>query len=242
MINKIFNEDCLEGMKRIASESIDCIITSPPYNLGGDFHTFCRGKRVSYGSYNTFSDKLDEKEYQGWQLEILDECHRVLKDDGIMFYNHKNRIVKGSTISPFEWLLKSKFNINQVIVMNLKSTANVDKRRFFPVHELIFVLSKKTGVKLNNSQCFTDVWEAKKVPRKISGHPATFHVDIPTRCIEASTIEGDTILDPFMGSGTTAIACLNTNRNYIGFELDGTYHELATQRVESYQSHTKEEN
>lgn len=233
-INKIHNMDCLEGLRII--DKVDCVVTSPPYNLGGDFHTFSNGKRVTYGAYAEFKDKMPEEIYQEWQIEILNACYDVLKDDGIMFYNHKNRISKGSVITPFEWVTKSKFNISQVVVMNLKSTANVDKRRFFPVHELIFVLTKEPGVRLNNKKNLTDVWEAKKVPRRISGHPATFHVDVPKRCIEASTREGEVVLDPFMGSGTTAVASKELNRNFIGFEISKEYIDIANKRIEEVDS------
>ena len=161
----------------------------------------------------------------------MDLCFDVLKDDGFMFYNHKNRIVKGSVITPFEWIKETKFNVSQVVVMNLKSTANVDKRRFFPVHELIFVLTKEPGIKLNNIECLTDVWELKKVPRKVSEHPATFHEESPRRCIISSTNEGDVVLDPFMGSGTTAYSAIKENRNYIGFELSEEYTSIANSRL-----------
>lgn len=233
-LNQIYQMDCLEGMRLLPDKSIKAIITSPPYNLGGDFHTFVAGKRVTYGDYKgEYSDKMKESDYQEWQIQVLNECYRVLKDDGIMFYNHKNRIVKGEVITPFEWIKKTNFIISQVICMNLKSTPNVDKRRFFPVHELIFVLKKDRNVKLNNIECLTDVWEVKKVPRKISGHPATFHVDVPRRGIVASTNEGDIVLDPFMGSGTTAVAAVRTNRKFIGFELEPEYVRIANQRLEN---------
>jgi modification methylase len=210
---------------------IDCIITSPPYNLGGDFHTFSNGKRISYGDYNTYKDNLAEEEYQSWQTDVLNECYRVLKDDGIMFYNHKNRIVKGDIISPLDWIRKTQFYVSQVVVLNLKSTANVDKRRFFPVHELLFVLTKKRETKLNNLECLTDVWEMKKVSRKISGHPATFHLELPTRCILSATKENDLVFDPFMGTGTTAVACLKSNRRWTGCEIDQSYYLMIGQNL-----------
>lgn len=222
--NKIYLENCIQTMSKINNKEINCIITSPPYNLGGDFHTFVAGKRVTYGDYNKYKDKLTEEDYQQWQIDVLDECYRILKDDGIMFYNHKNRIVKGKIISPFEWLNKTKFNISQVVVLNLKSTANVDKRRFFPVHELLFVLTKDIKTKLHNEECLTDVWEMKKVPRKISGHPATFHIELPLRCIKAGTNENDIVYDPFNGIGTVARACIQTSRLYIGSEIDEDYY------------------
>jgi len=218
-------------MSNFKNGEVDCIVTSPPYNLGGDFHTFVNGKRVTYGDYNIYKDKLTEDDYQKWQVDVLDECHRVLKDDGFMFYNHKNRIVNGSIISPLDWINKSKFNVYQIVVLNLKSTANVDKRRFFPVYELLFVLNKGKNIKLNNLECFTDVWEMKKVARKISGHPATFHINLPTRCIIASTKEGDLVYDPFSGIGTTYMACQNTKRESIGSELDVEYYIIALNNI-----------
>lgn len=223
-LNKIHNEDCIHTMSKIQAKEINCIITSPPYNLGGDFHTFVNGKRVTYGDYNKYKDKLNEEDYQNWQIDVLNECYRILKDDGVMFYNHKNRIVKGNVISPFEWISKTEFKVSQVVVLNLKSTANVDKRRFFPVHELLFVLTKNIKTKLHNEECLTDVWEMKKVSRKVSGHPATFHIDLPLRCIRAGTNEGDIIYDPFSGTGTVAKACIETNRIFIGSEIDEDYY------------------
>ena len=238
-LNRIYNEDCLDGMKRIPDSSVDAIVTSPPYNLGGDFHTMSQGKRISYGGYSeSYQDDMEEREYQEWQSEILKECHRVLKDDGVMFYNHKNRIVENSIISPIEWISKSDFNLMQMVVMNLRSTANVDKRRFFPVHEVIFILTKNKETKLNNHFNLTDVWDVSKVKRKVSGHPATFHVEVPKRCIYSSTGEGDIVLDPFMGSGTTAIACMNTERNFIGFEIDKTYYEKSLKRIKNHTTQT----
>lgn len=232
-INKIYNENCINTMTHMEDSSVNCIITSPPYNLGGDFHTFCNGKRVTYGDYNTYKDKLTESDYQEWQVDILNECHRILKDDGTMFYNHKNRIVKGKIISPLEWINKSDFNISQIVVLNLKSTANVDKRRFLPVHELLFVLNKNINTKLNNLECLTDVWEMKKVPRKTSGHPATFHIDLPLRCIKAGTQEGDIVYDPFSGTGTVAKACVETNRKFIGSEIDEEYYHLSVENIQN---------
>lgn len=223
--------DCLEIMKTIQDETVNCIVTSPPYNLGGDFHTFVNGKRVTYGDYNSYKDRVDEKEYQQNQVNVLNECFRILKDDGIMFYIHKNRIVKGMIISPSEWINDSKFIIGQIVVLDFGASANVDKRRFFPVHELCYVLKKNPKTKLNNYRCYTDVWKMKKVKRSISKHPATFHIELPTRCIESCTKENDTILDCYMGTGTTGVACRHLNRNFIGIEIDETYFEMAKDRI-----------
>lgn len=232
-LNKIYNMNQNDGMKLIEDGSIKCIITSPPYNLGGDFHTFVNGKRVTYGDYKEFKDKISETEYKSQQEIFLNECHRVLSDDGFMFYNHKNRIIKGCMSSPLEWIYKTKWNIVQIIVLNFGASANVDKRRFFPVHELLFVLNKNPKLKLHNEQCLTDVWKMKKVPRKESGHPATFHIDLPLQCILSSTNENDIILDPYSGTGTTLKAAKQVNRQYIGFEISKEYCNMAKNRIEN---------
>lgn len=229
--NNIYNLDCFVGMKKIENEAIDCIITSPPYNLGGDFHTFVDGKRVTYGDYNGFKDKIPENEYKKNQIKVLNECYRILKDTGFMFYVHKNRIIKGSMSSPLEWIYETKWNIQQIIVLDFGASANVDKRRFFPVHELVFVLNKNPKLKLHNDECLTDVWKMKKVPRKESHHPAVFHIDLPMRLIKASTYENDIVFDPYSGTGTTCKAAMDCNRRFLGFEISKFYYDLSMDRL-----------
>lgn len=231
MINKIHNIAALKGLKLLPDACVNCVVTSPPYNLGGDFHTFVNGKRVSYGSYNSFSDKLIEQDYQDNQIAILNELYRVTKDDSYCFYVHKERIVKNNIISPIEWIHKTDWLISQTVVLDMSSTANVDKRRFFPVHEYIYVLCKSADSKLHNESCLTSVWKVKKTPRRISGHPATFDFNIPYECIKASTNENDIVLDCYMGTGTTACACVLLNRHYIGFEIDAEYCERANKNL-----------
>lgn len=222
-VNKIINGDCLETLKTINDATIDCVVTSPPYNLGGDFHICNKGKRTTYGAYKSFSDNLPEEEYQKQQIEILDELYRVTKPESYCFYIHKDRIKNNRIISPLNWLGKTKWLISQIVVLNQRSTANVDKRRFFPVHEYVYVLCKSNKSKLQNNRCLTSVWIVKKTPRKVSGHPATFDFNIPYECILASTNKGDIVLDCYMGVGTTAAAALQTGRKYIGIEIDSEY-------------------
>lgn len=231
--NKIYNGDCLEVMKDIADNTIDCVVTSPPYNLGGDFHICNKGKRTTYGGYNSFNDKMNEVDYQDNQIEVLNELYRITKEDSFVFYVHKERIVKNEIISPIEWIKKTDWKIMQTVVLDMSATANVDKRRFFPVHEYIFVLCKHKDAKLHNDHKLTSVWKTKKVPRKISRHPATFDYNIPYECILASTKEGDIVLDCYMGVGTTAAAAIMTNRKFIGIEIDKQYCEKANENINS---------
>ena len=95
-LNKIYCIDVLEGLKNIDDNSIDLIITSPPYNKVG-LNGIQKGKKwnktIDYDG-DPQNDNMDENEYQKWQLNILNELFRVLKEDGSLFYNHKNRIHK----------------------------------------------------------------------------------------------------------------------------------------------------
>ena len=84
-LNKIYKIDVLEGLKKLDDESIDLIVTSPPFNLGNNHHTGTK-------RHKSYEDNMNEKEYQEWQILVLNECFRVLKKDGSMIYHHKNRI------------------------------------------------------------------------------------------------------------------------------------------------------
>ena len=228
-LNKIYLMDCMEGMKLLDDKSVDLIITSPPYNLGEQHHT----GNNRFNSYNTYSDNIPEKEYQTLQLQMLNECYRVLKNNGSMFYNHKNRITKGKQITPYEWLLKSNFIVKQELVW-FNGSQNFDKIRFYPMTERVYWLSKEAGTKLYNAINHHDVFDWKPVCTKGEhkrAFPKQFVLDMLACFPEAKTV-----LDPYIGSGTTAIACLNTNRQYIGFELDEDYYNAATERLEAVKS------
>jgi site-specific DNA-methyltransferase (adenine-specific) len=229
-LNKIYNEDCLSGLKKLDSNSIDLIITSPPYNLGKEHHT----GNHKFKSYNEYNDNMPEEMYQQWQIEVLNECFRVLKEDGSMWYNHKNRIKNGIQISPYEWILKSKFAhlVKQEIVW-FNGSQNFDKIRFYPMTERVYWLVKDPKTKMFNAINHHDVfnrseWKPEGTKNNFKrAYPEKMVTDIIS-CFKDSKI----VLDPFMGSGTTAVACIKTNRKYIGFEKDATYCNLANKRIQ----------
>lgn len=216
--------DCMGVMAEL--DPVDAVLTSPPYNLGG-FHQTKKSKTIKWG-YDSDLDNLPEPEYQQYQIEICNELHRLCK--GALFYSHKNRIVKGRMISPLEWLSKTKWVIGQAVVLNKASGANVDKRRFFPVHELLFVCFPYAGFKLHNEECLTDVWYVPQKNRKDIGHPAVMPYIAAENIVKVT--KAQTILDPYMGSGTTGIACSNLDRNFIGIEISQKYFDIACKRIE----------
>ncbi|PEZ63008.1 DNA-methyltransferase [Bacillus cereus] len=250
MLNKIFNEDCLEGMKKLDDNSVDLVLTSPPYNIGKEYET-----------------KIPIEDYLSWSESYLSEIYRILKNGRSFMFQVGIHIDKETNSIPLSYLVypiisKIGFKLRQEIVWSVKGGMQA-KKKLTGQHEIIMWLYKgkelpyfdldsirvkewKSIDKRNNpnGKNPTNVWDINRVAgnsKEKVGHPCQFPVQMIERITKGWSKEGDIILDPFMGSGTTAIACLNTNRNYIGFELDSTYHELATQRVKSYLSNTTEE-
>lgn len=229
----LFLGDALQHLTTLPTNSVDVGVTSPPYNLGGDFHSSSvnDGIRRSFGGYGGFDDNLPEPEYQAQQVAVLNELHRVIKPTGWLFYVHKNRIKNGRIISPITWLIQTNWIIYQDVVIDMAGTTNVDKRRFFPSHEFCFVLSAGDGNKLNNQACLTSIWKFPQVNRKDVNHPASFHPGLPQICIEASTTPGQTVIDPYMGSGTTGIVAGKLDLNFIGIEINRVYFENAQRAI-----------
>ena len=227
--NKIIQGDCIEVMKEMEDESVDLIVTSPPYNLGNNFHS----NSIRYESYE--GDDMKEKEYRKWQTDFLNECYRVLKEKGSMWYNHKVRIKNGIIKHPIEWLNKSNFYIKQEIVWNQKKGANVDKCRCFPFSERIWWLTKRKDVKVFNKNNYKDVWNiVPKHNRKDYNHPAIMAREVVERILSLHE-NINLVLDPFVGSGTTAVIAKELGINYTGIDISEKYCEIARERVKSVQ-------
>lgn len=212
--------------EKIPDNSIDLIITSPPYNLGNDFHS----NSIRYKSYD--GDDMTENEYQKWQLEVLSECYRVLKENGSLWYNHKVRIKDKEIIHPIIWLNKSDFIIKQEIVWNQEKGANVDKRRCFPFSERLWWMTKNKDVKVNNKYNYKDVWDIVPIHnRKDFNHPAIMEKKVVKRIYSLyEDKENLIVLDPFAGVGTT-FTPIKYEYDYIGFEKDSKHCETARERL-----------
>ena len=238
-LNKIYNCDVLEGLRKLDDESVDLIITSPPYNKAGFNGKNKRTKHCIWNktidySGNVDVDCMDESEYEDWQIAFLNECFRVLKKDGSMFYNHKIRVKHNEISHPLEWINESKFKCRQIITWDRLASPNPDPCRYVPTTELIFWLCKgnKNPRFKRSKDCLfqTEVW---RLPAdKGTEHPAPFPLELPNNIIP-SVAQGERIvvLDPFMGSGTVAISAKVNGCDYLGFELDEHYIEMANKRI-----------
>ena len=240
-LNTIVKTDVMEGMKLLPDKSIDIIITSPPYNKAGlngiaKEHPKDNWKRTIVYGGDMSIDCKPEDEYQRWQIDFLNECERVLKDDGSLFYNHKNRIHKGFIVSPYEWILKSRMRVRQEITWNRGSNNNLAPYRYIPSNEIIFWLTKSKRVSFTRPVGLENKMETWNIGfKRNTEHPAPFPLEIPDTILACIPNDGDKIvLDPFMGSGTVAISAIKHNFRWLGFELLGEYVDMANNRIKDF--------
>ena len=227
-IDKIYNEDCLETLARLEDSSIDLIITSPPYNKGvyaKPQKGYIWNTTINYDNYN---DALEPEEYVSWQKKIISECMRVLKPSGSLFYNHKDILVGGGIISP---KYVYEFNVHQQIIWDRGSSLANDPHYFQPITEYIYwIVKDKKDFFFDKSQSSfrQSIWRMNvdKNP-----HPAPFPYVMAANIIKCCSKEGDIVYDPFMGSGTTALASMKLGRHYIGSEISEKYVSMANDRI-----------
>jgi site-specific DNA-methyltransferase (adenine-specific) len=226
--------DCLEQMARLPDKSIDMVFTSPPYNLavssgGGIKGSGAHGKwgnALLGDGYNDFDDRMPLPEYVAWQKQVLSECWRLLNDDGAIYYNHKPRVQNGLLWTPLD--LNPGLPIRQIIIWKRAGGINFSPTFYLPTHEWIIIFAKPAfRLRDKGASGVKDVWD---VPQEMNNpHPAPFPVALPRIALE--TTEAQVILDPFMGSGSTGVACKQMNRSFIGIERDQTYLDQATKRI-----------
>jgi site-specific DNA-methyltransferase (adenine-specific) len=238
----IFNENILTT-RSIDTSTIDLIITSPPYNID-----------IQYNSHN---DKVTYEEYLTFSEAWMTRCYNWLKNDGRFCLNiplDKNKGGQQSVGADLTTIAKKiGFSYHSTIIWN---EGNISRRTAWgswasasapyviaPV-ELIVVLYKNTWKKTSGSrqssitkeefmEWTNGLWTFNGERKTKIGHPAPFPVELPLRCQKLFSFVGDTVLDPFMGSGSTLVAAAQCNRKGIGIEIDPRYCEIAIRRLES---------
>ncbi|KXK09309.1 MAG: DNA adenine methyltransferase YhdJ [candidate division WS6 bacterium OLB21] len=234
-LNKIITGDALKVMKEMPDSSVDLVVTSPPYNLKnstGNGMKDGRGgkwsKAALLNGYANYDDNMPHDLYAKWQRECLDEMMRLLKDDGAIFYNHKWRVQDGLLQDRQD--IVDGFPVRQIIIWRRKGGINFNKGYFLPTYEVIYLIAKK-GFKLaDKANAHGDVWEFGQELK--NPHPAPFPINLIERIIGSTNAQ--TILDPFMGSGTTAIAAINHKRDYIGIDISPEYVAMAEERIKQH--------
>lgn len=223
----VYKSDCIEYMKSIEDNTFDCIVTSPPYNKGSV--VVSNSIWDAHIDYDEYKDDMPQKEYDAWQLNVLNEIYRCIKPSGSVFYNHKVVRKGGACIFP-KFVLESNFNLYQMIIWDRGNSSNIRDLYLLPTTELIFWLTKdRPKVHKNNAIYRTEVWRFP--PSKKNEHPASFPLELPYNCILLTTDENDLVFDPFVGSGTTGVACKMLHRNFIGTDISENYINLANNNI-----------
>jgi len=229
----IINADCLTWMQSQPADSVDVIVTSPPYNLTGfrGMKLVRRGVWHSDGiTYNDFNDDLPEDLYQQQQIAVINECLRLLRPQGSLFYNHKIRMWNRQASHPMSWILQSNAILHQEIIWDRGNTPALDKRILFPVDERIYWLCRdKPKVRKNRATQKKTIWHI--TPESNNDHPAPFPEAIAEACLTLVADPGDRVYDPYAGSGTTLAVAKRLGLDYLGTELDQGYCKVIEQRL-----------
>lgn len=225
-LNYIDNIDCLEGLKDVPDNSVDLIVTDPPYFLSmghaGSKDTAKNGNEM-LTSNRTFNDLAIAKPFYS---QLFREFRRVLKPTGHFYF-----FTDWRGYAFYFPIINAELPVRNLIVWDKKSGPG---SYYTYAHELIIFgtaapkLLHKGGTNVWRMAAFSS-GAAKTDGAKV--HPTQKPVELIAKAIEDATEPGAVVLDTFMGSGTTAVACLRTGRNYIGFELDERYHAIAMERI-----------
>jgi site-specific DNA-methyltransferase (adenine-specific) len=241
-----------EVLPTLPAGSVDMVFTSPPYNLGtttgggfakplGHYSAAsglgARGNRFGKwsggalaGGYGEHDDAMPHGEYVAWQQSILTECWSLLSERGAIFYNHKPRVLAGRLVTPLEYLPPELAeSVRQAVIWARAGGVNFAPTHYLPTHEWIVVLARAAWrLRGRAASGIGDVW---MIPQESgSPHPAPFPLALPTRAIE--TAAPGSVLDPFMGSGTTLEAARNAGIPAIGIEREERWCEYTARRLE----------
>lgn len=245
-INKIYNEDCLLTMKRLNSK-VNAVITSPPYNI-------IRPNSIDRG-YDIYKDNKTNDEYIEWTLDIFKGYNSILEQNGVVLYNMsygtENTILMSLVIADI--IRRSDFTLADIIVWKkqMATPNNVSHNKMTRITEYIYVFCRKEEFntfncnkkKLKERETGQAIYEnvfnfitAKNNDNSTELNKATYSSELVRKLLLLYTKENDLIYDSFMGTGTTANACIIEKRNYIGSEISKEQCNYAEKRINKLKS------
>ena len=260
ILNNIHGQDCVQGMLALPPESVDIVVTSPPYNLGID--------------YSTYRDNKPRKEYLAWLSEVFVAAKHCLKDNGHFWLNmgYSNAdpwvAMDVASVARDHFVLQNSVMWVKSIYVNGKTSGHFkpinSKRYLSPTWEHFFHFTKagdvamdrlavgvpyewyeanlrngKTAETKPNIRCKGNTWfvpydTISNKAKHRGNHPATFPVALVEQAIKVSGVTSGVLLDPFMGSGTSAIAAMNCGLDWVGFDIDADYRAFAQDRIAAH--------
>lgn len=210
----LFQGDCLEVMKGIPDGSVDLVLTDPPYGMD---------LKPQRASAKFHGKKIINDDNLSWSDEFFEQCYRVAKNNTASMFFCSHHCVSEFIASA----KKAGYEIKNLLVWDKGHFGMGGNWR--PVHELILIATK--GRFVTKSKNLRTIVSFKKLHHSKAQHPTQKPVDLLEHLIVEPDYEPSVILDPFMGSGSTGVACVNTNRKFIGIELDETYFNIAKERI-----------
>ena len=229
----LYHGDCLDILPTLPDKSIDLIVTSPPYEdvMG-----------AGYGAKS--KDVLFLKLYSDFLNKVFKEYKRILKDNGQIFFNIKSKTLKKRLLTP-HWIEFTdgfqNLNFKSYIIWKYAGSFDSTKSRFHLDYEVIYHLSKGNDIHINENTGIHDplssVWYIPhNIPKTERLHPTQMPIALAEHILNIVAKPNDTVLDCFMGSGTTGVACKKKNINFIGIELNPKNYEIAKKRIEFYKN------
>ena len=241
-LGRLVHGDCLDAMKTLPDKSFKVMVTSPPYNIlnstgGGLRYGKKKGGRELWASpglrdgYDGYSDNMEYGEYVEWQRKCLTEMMRLLREDGVIYYNHKWR-TQNKLLQDRSSIVEG-FPVRQIIIWHRNGGLNFNKYMFVHDYEVIYMIAKPDFKLAKEALGMTTVWRINYAVN--NEHPAPFPLELPLRCL-TSAGEGP-VLDPFMGSGTTALAAEKMGLEWVGVEQSKKYFSMARKRLRKAAGH-----
>lgn len=253
-LNKIYNEDCLQTMARMGSGSVDVVFTSPPYNKSRQ--STGTHKEVDYNKhYIGFDDNMPMEKYIDWLLSVMKELSRVVKEHGVILWNMSygsETIEQANQMYLFlsRVLQETDLCVADTIVWHKKSAVpnNVSPNKLTRICEFVYVFVHKdhfddyeTGKKFtstrpsgqNNHENLFNFIQAPNNNEVCEFHKAAFSIELVGKLLNMYKRGHGVVYDPFMGTGTTAIACIRLEHDYIGSEIVKEYHDWAENRIKN---------
>jgi len=240
LLDSIFNESCIDTMKRIPDNFVDVVITSPPYNMNlrirkGEYCSRQIVKEIST-KYEGFSDNLPIDEYNKFHTDVLRELLRI---SNLVFYNIQ--IVTGSKRSIFKMIGEFSDKLKEIIVWDkghgqpaMQEQVLNRRTELILVFENDYPISRQFRTANFKRGTLEDIWEIKRERKKgVDNHGATFPEELIKVILDNFTNENDIVYDPFLGTGTTAVVSKKLNRRFIGSELSKEYYKICQSQLKN---------
>lgn len=224
--NNIYMMDCLQGLKLIPDNSVDLIVTDPPYQIDG-IHEY-KGNDLGKRLINYQGKLMDDNLVSGFDTAILDEMYRVMKVPNIYIWCNIAQVPMY-----IKYFVIEKGCKMDILIWHKTNPMPCCNNKWLTDKEYCLYFRKGGYCNPSGYAEAKTVWHLPTniKDKKLYGHPTIKPLSIIENIIRNSSKEGDVVLDAFMGSGTTAVACIKNNRKYLGFENNEVYYEVAQNRI-----------